>query len=274
MKGLAQSAIRGKGIVREFWEQKACGEVYAKGDSRLEQFESQSTRRYANEPFIRDFAKFHEGAGKRVLEIGVGMGADHLQWAISRPDALVGIDLTDRAVELTRERLQLYGLKPDVQVGDAERLPFPSASFDIIYSWGVLHHSPDTARAIAEVWRVLRPGGTARIMIYHHPSIVGLMLWLRYGLLRGVKCRDIYSRYLESPGTKAYDVSSAMTLFRRFDQVTCRVELSVGDLLEAAAGQGHSGVILDIARKVWPRRLIGAMFQRYGLFLLIEAKKV
>ena len=68
---------------------------------------------------------------------------------------------------------------------DAEHLPFPDDSFDIVYSWGVLHHSPDTPQAFSEAHRVLRPGGTLRAMIYHRPSIVGLMLWARYGFAAG-----------------------------------------------------------------------------------------
>ena len=97
------------------------------------------------------------------------MGADHLEWARSSPRSLTGIDLTDRAIQFTQERLGFYSLYSDLRVADAENLPFSDNSFDIVYSYGVLHHSPDTAQAIREVHRVLRPGGSARIMIYHSP---------------------------------------------------------------------------------------------------------
>jgi ubiquinone/menaquinone biosynthesis C-methylase UbiE len=115
-----------------------------------------------------------------VLEVGVGMGADHLEWARHMPRSLSGIDLTERAIAHTATRLALYGLRSDLRVADAEKLPFRDASFDLVYSWGVLHHSPDTPRAVREVLRVLRPGGLARVMIYHAHSMVGYMLWLRY----------------------------------------------------------------------------------------------
>ncbi len=92
-------------------------------------------------------------------------------------------------------------------MGDAEALAFPDEHFDIVYSWGVLHHSPNTHLAINEVKRVLRVGGVAKIMVYHTWSFVGYMLWVRYALLRGrpwLGVSYIYSHYLESPGTKAY----------------------------------------------------------------------
>ena len=94
----------------------------------------------------------------KVLEIGVGLGADHHQFAAAGAE-LFGIDLTERAIAHTQHRLTVFGLKSDLAVGDAENLNFPDESFDKVYSWGVLHHSPDTPKAIAEVWRVLKRGG-------------------------------------------------------------------------------------------------------------------
>jgi len=67
-----------------------------------------------------------------------------------------------------------------------------------------MHHSPDTQQCLREAWRVLKPGGRARIMLYHHPSLTGAMLWLRYGILRGLSLRQTVYEHLESPGTKSY----------------------------------------------------------------------
>src|SRR5439155_16042284 len=83
--------------VRAFWEAESCGEVYSSGATLVEQLEAQARARYSLEPYIASFAKFAQGRGRDVLEIGVGMGADHLEWARARPKALVGIDLTGRA---------------------------------------------------------------------------------------------------------------------------------------------------------------------------------
>jgi SAM-dependent methyltransferase len=271
-----EDASRLKNEVREFWDRGGCGEVYAQGSSLLEMMEAQAAARYSLEPYIPEFARFSEAAGGDVLEVGVGMGADHLEWARAAPRSLTGVDLTARAVACTRSRLELYGFTSSLIVADAEQLPFNEDSFDIVYSWGVLHHTPDTQRAISEVRRILRPGGTARVMIYHKYSIVGYMLWARYALMGGHPgwgLADIYSRYLESPGTKAYSIQTARKLFSAFSQVDLHLRLSGGDLLQGGAGQRHAGTTLSLARRLWPRWLIRRVLVRHGLFLLIEAVK-
>lgn len=99
-------------------------------------------------------------------EIGVGAGTDFVQW-IRHGARATGVDLSPNSFAECRARITAEG-HPDVplQVADAEHLPFPDDSFDVVYSYGVLHHSPDTAAAIRGVLRVLRPGGEARLMIY------------------------------------------------------------------------------------------------------------
>lgn len=265
-----------KDSVRDFWNTKSCGEIYAEGETPAEKLAQHARERYLLEPIIHTFADFPSGRNKDVLEIGVGMGADHLEWAKSHPRALTGIDLTNRAIDFTKERLGYYGLQSNLRVADAENLPFPGDSFDIVFSYGVLHHSPDTAQAIREVYRVLRPGGSARIMIYHSPSIVGYMLWTRYGLLAGRPFRsqrDIYAHHLESPGTKGFSELEARAMFSRFSSVETQVILGPGDLLQGAVGQRHRGALLGIARAVWPRWFIRIFMNHLGLGMLITATK-
>jgi ubiquinone/menaquinone biosynthesis C-methylase UbiE len=224
---------------------------------------------------IEEFADFASTAGKRVLEIGVGLGADHQRFAQAGAN-LTGIDLTARAVAQTRRRLTLFGFDSSLSVGDAENLQFPPDTFDCVYSWGVLHHSPHTAKAISEVHRVLRPHGVAKIMIYHRWSLVGYMLWIRYALLRlrpWMRLTAVYARYLESPGTKAYSKADARRLFAAFSTVDVRTCLTHGDLLESAAGQRHGGALLTLARAIWPRRLLRKYARSHGLFMLIRAVK-
>jgi SAM-dependent methyltransferase len=207
--------------VHDVWSCASCGEALYLAGSDHAAFEAQSENRYRLEPYIREFAQFEAARGLRVLEIGVGLGADHQRFAEAGA-VLFGIDLTERAVAHTRNRLALFGLTSNLSTGDAELLQFPSDSFDIVYSWGVLHHSPGTPKACAEVHRVLTWGGRARIMIYHKWSMIGLMLWFRYALLAGRPWRSlhsIYSEHLESPGTKAYSTAEARKLFAAFSEV-------------------------------------------------------
>ena len=261
--------------VADFWNQAACGETLLLETARSAGYAEQARRRYELEPFITGFASFGAAKGLRVLEIGVGLGADHQRFAEAGAE-LYGIDLTPRAIEHTSRRLAALGLRSTLAVGDAEALPFPDGAFDMVYSWGVLHHSPNTPMAFREVFRVLKPGGSAKIMIYHTWSIVGMMLWVRYGLLRfrpWLTLQEIYGQYLESPGTKAYTRRQAKALLTGFTDIHIQTELTHGDLLSSGAGQRHQGTLLTIARFFWPRWLIRRSASGMGLFLLIEAKK-
>ena len=264
-----------KDDVRAFWEQGSCGEELYLEESSRDGYLAQARERYRLEPYIETFARFDESNSLRVLEIGVGLGADHQRFAEAGA-RLSGIDLTARAVEHTRKRLETFGLVADVAVGDAENLVFGADEFDVVYSWGVIHHSPNTQRAVREIHRVLKPGGWARVMIYNKWSMVGFMLWLRYAGLQlrpWMTLSEIYAQDLESPGTKAYTPSEARELFREFSEVELRVVLTHGDLLESDAGQRHRGPMLTVARKIWPRSLIRRPFPHAGLFMLIEARK-
>ncbi len=264
-----------KRSVRNFWEAGACGEALYLSRSDRDGYRSHAESRYRLEPYIARLARFDEVRGRRVLEIGVGLGADHQRFAEGGA-ILDGIDLTERAVAHTLSRLEAFRLKSRLRVADAEALPFADDTFEVVYSWGVLHHSPDTRQAFREVLRVLEPGGEARIMIYHKWSMVGAMLWTRYALLRGRpwrSLRSVYAEHLESPGTKAYTVEEARDLLEGFEDIRIEIELTHGDLLDSAAGQRHRGVMLSAARKVWPRWAIRKFLRRAGLFMLICARK-
>jgi len=264
-----------KRAVYRHWNDAPCGTREIPAEDRRRFFADLERERYELEPYIRDFARFEEGRGRRVLEIGVGAGTDFVQWVRAGADA-TGVDLTDAGVALTRERLALEGLQARVEVADAEALPFADASFDLVYSYGVLHHSPDTPRAIAEVRRVLRPGGRARIMMYHHPSWTGLMLWGVHCLARGrpwQSPRWAMFHHLESPGTKAYTVAEAEALFVGFTRVAVRTHLSHGDLLRMRPAAKYQGLPHRILWRVYPRPLIRRMGHGLGNLLLIEASR-
>jgi ubiquinone/menaquinone biosynthesis C-methylase UbiE len=140
-KSLPDSEL--KQAVGRFWNAAPCGTEGLDQANRRAFFATLERERDRLEPFIPDFAGFADARGLRVLEIGVGAGTDFVRWLRAGARAQ-GIDLTQAGVDLTRERAALEGCQADVRVGDAEHLPFEDATFDRVYSYGVLHHTPDT----------------------------------------------------------------------------------------------------------------------------------
>jgi ubiquinone/menaquinone biosynthesis C-methylase UbiE len=205
-----------KEAVRRYWNAAPCGTPDVADAEEARKFRELERIRYEREPFISRFARFEESRGRRLLEVGVGAGTDHLRFARSGASC-TGIDLSDVSLETTRRRLLAEGLASDLRVADVEDLPFPADSFDLAYSWGVIHHTPDTPRAALEILRVLRPGGRLCVMVYNRHSLVAGQAWLLHAALRGRPTRsltDVLAHHMESPGTKGYTADEARALFR------------------------------------------------------------
>lgn len=156
--------------VRAFWQAHPCGTKFAEAEPGSRRFyELVEHHRYETEWHIPAAADFSATRGLQVLEIGCGVGTDGAQFAKAGAD-YTGVDLTEAAVELAQNRFKLFDLPGNFRTADAEKLDFPDESFDVVYSHGVLHHTPDTAQAVREVHRVLKKGGRAIVMLYHRNS--------------------------------------------------------------------------------------------------------
>lgn len=231
---LAEEKVR----AREQWGQDPCGaETAREHDLGTREFFDEVERNRYEEyaPWMPALMGFDQFAGASLLEIGCGMGTDLLQFA--RGGALcTGIDLTPRSIEITRHRFALYAQPGSFMISDGERLPFRSNVFDVVYSNGVLHHTPDTEGAIREIHRVLRPGGITKVMLYHRNSLnYWVEIVLRRGLLggeylRGRSSEEIMSRVIEfseheaRPLVKVYSRKQARAMFENFAEVKIDVE--------------------------------------------------
>lgn len=165
----------------EQWTADPAGAHLASGQVRetAEFYREAERTRYDLYPWLRDYLTPEHWQGRRTLEIGVGLGSDHL--SLHRAGAtLVGIDLTPASVEHTERRFAFEGATSDLRVADAEGLPFPDGGFDGVYSFGVLHHAPDMRLAVAEIHRVLRPGGLAVVGLYNRHSYFHAWRLLRH----------------------------------------------------------------------------------------------
>ena len=154
-----------------FWAQNQPGFRFADAPvGEPEFFAAVERHRYSLEPHIPDVVRFERWSGRDVLEVGCGIGTDGACFA--RAGArYTGLDFARSALELARRRFEVEALDGEFVEGSADALPFPGESFDLVYSHGVIHHIPETARAVAEFHRVLRPGGTALVMVYHRHSL-------------------------------------------------------------------------------------------------------
>jgi SAM-dependent methyltransferase len=223
------------------------------------------------EPFS-GLIPFAELKDKDVLEIGCGTGV-HARLLAAAGARLSAVDLTPTAVELTQRRLALASLTADVREADAESLPFADASFDVVWSWGVIHHSEHTDRVIAEIARVLRPGGRLAFMVYHRRSIT---FWVNYvlyrGVLRGGLLREspdeLADRWSDGVIARHYTRSSlGSALSQWFDDVETQV---MGQMSEAVPLPAR--LRSPVARLV-PRSAQRALLRRLGWFLFATARR-
>lgn len=209
-----------KSRVRDFWNTQPCGtrgNPYPEGS--VEYFRWIESQRDEREPFIGRFARWGERAGQHVLEMGVGAGTDFVRFVRAGAHAH-GVDMSSHSARLVRQRLRNEQLTALVSVADVEQLPFSDGTFDVVYSWGVIHHTADTTAAARELLRVLKPGGEFCAMVYHRYSLVMLQAYILYGLLQGRPMRsldEIAREHLESFGTKVYTVADARALFAPVD---------------------------------------------------------
>ena len=215
---------------------------------------------------------FSELREKDVLEIGCGTGV-HAKLLAAAGTRVAAVDLTPTAVELTRRRLELAHLTADVREADAESLPFADASFDFVWSWGVIHHSESTDQVIAEIARVLRPGGRLALMVYHRNSIT---FWIDYvlhrGVLRGGLLREtpdeLANRWSDGVVARHYTRRSlADALAPWFDYVESKV---MGQMSEAIPlPRGVRGRVAPFV----PRSAQEALLRRFGWFLFATARR-
>ncbi len=217
--------------VYKYWNNASCGTEHTKKDKfSKEYFEEIEQLRYAAEPEIFSFAQFTRFKDKKLLEVGIGAGTDFLQWVRAGTQAY-GIDLTEEAIDNVKKRLSLYGLKAqEVQVADAEQIPYHDNFFDIVYSWGVIHHSPNTIKCLEEIIRVTKPGGCIKIMIYNRHSLFALYRYLLAAAKHGKFLRS-FSQVIyydqESLGTKAYTIKEIHTILKNYPVVIKQLKSTV-----------------------------------------------
>jgi ubiquinone/menaquinone biosynthesis C-methylase UbiE len=201
------------------------------------------------DPLI-DYAQL---ATKDVLEIGVGNGS-HAQLLASNAKSFTGIDLTEYAVKSTSQRFKCFSIEGRVLQMDAESLAFPNNSFDFVWSWGVIHHSANTAGILQEMHRVLRPGGSAVVMVYHRNFWkYYVMSGLFHGVIRGElfkkrSLHEILQRTTDGAIARYYSLSEWQDLVSALFESKVRIYGQKSEMFPLPAGaikRAASGAIPD-----------------------------
>jgi SAM-dependent methyltransferase len=156
--------------VRTFWNARPCNIRHSQKEiGSREYFDEVERRKYFVEPHIPAFANFNRWSGKRVLEIGCGLGTDTVNFARAGAD-VTAVELSDESAALARRRVELFGLsdRVTIHVGNAEELPslIGTQPFDLVYSFGVIHHSPHPERILQHIRRYMTPASELRLMVY------------------------------------------------------------------------------------------------------------
>ena len=283
--------------VRAYWNQKPCdSETSGEEPWSREYFQDIERKRYELQPHIPEILSRIDWRGKRVLEVGAGMGTDARN-IIGRGGIYTGINVDRGSTEATSRALRIFSLPGAALERDATSLDFPNDWFDVVYSFGVLQHIPRAEKALAEIHRVLKPGGEVIAMVYNRSSInyrleimflrkLGLRLLSvpgavaileRMGLPRDKleRHKELYrqrgrmsdaewlSRNTNGPDyphCRVYDAAEAAQLFAGF-----RIDANEAYFFD----HRHWGVL----GRLMPQRLRTALGRRWGWHRIVHARK-
>jgi 2-polyprenyl-3-methyl-5-hydroxy-6-metoxy-1,4-benzoquinol methylase len=217
--------------VREFWDRRPCNIRHSsKPVGSRAYFDEVQARKYFVEPHIPAFAQFDRWEGKRILEVGCGIGTDTVNFA--RAGAQVtAVDVSEKSLVIAQQRARVYGLS-NIRFfhGNAEELGsfLPLETYDLIYSFGVLHHTPQPERAMDQLRMYCRPGTVLKVMVYNRYSwkALEILLWEGHGTFWNFS--ELLQRHSEaqtgSPVTYSYTRRSIRKILRGFVIDSLQVE--------------------------------------------------
>ncbi len=206
--------------VRQYWDRRPCNIRHSPQPvGTRAYFDEVEVRKYFVEPHIPRFAEFERWRGKKVLEIGCGIGTDTVNFARHGAE-VTAVDLSANSLEVAQKRVEVYGLGDRVRFfsGSAEELTsfVPRESYDLIYSFGVIHHTPHPERVLAEARQYAAAGSTLKVMVYHRYSWKVLWIMLGYGKGRFWRTAELVARNSEAqtgcPVTYTYSRCEARQL--------------------------------------------------------------
>ncbi|MBT3538551.1 class I SAM-dependent methyltransferase [Candidatus Parcubacteria bacterium] len=211
--------------VRNYWNDRPCNIRHSNKDiGTKEYFDEVEKRKYFVEPHIPGFAEFDKWEGKKVMEVGCGLGTDTISF-LRAGARVTAVDLSKESVKMAEKRAHVFGLhdQVDFYVANAEKLDeiVPVKQYDLVYSFGVIHHTPHPEVVVEKIKKYLPKGGTFKIMVYYKFSWKVLWIIMRYGKFQFWKIKELVPKYSEaqvgSPVTYYYSRKEVKKLLEGFE---------------------------------------------------------
>jgi 2-polyprenyl-3-methyl-5-hydroxy-6-metoxy-1,4-benzoquinol methylase len=261
--------------VQAFWDARPCNIRHSPQEvgSRA-YFDEVEARKYFVEPHITSFAEFEKWKDKKVLEVGCGIGTDTISFA--RAGAKVtAIDYSEKSLEIAKQRAEVYGLEIDFYKANAEELSkiVPVENYDLVYSFGVIHHTPRPERAISEIRKYMGPESVFKMMVYNRYSWKVFWILMTYGKGAFWKLSELVAGYSEAqsgcPVTYTFTKKSIKELFEGFEVLEARAEHIFPYCIEDYKKYCY--------KKVWyfryiPEKIFRWMERRWGWHLCVTAR--
>lgn len=263
--------------VQKYWNARPCNIRHSPSQVGTQQyFDEVEARKYFVEPHIPIFAEFDKWRGKKVLEIGCGLGTDTISFA--RAGAQVtAVDLSTESLALAKKRTEVFGLdNVTFYQANAEQLSeyVPVERYDLVYSFGVIHHTPHPERVIEQIHRYMDRESIFKIMVYHRNSWKVFWMLMKYGRKAGETLDELIARYSEAetgcPVTYSYTTETVKEFLKGFDII----DTSIDHIFPYSIPEYKKYEY----KKVWyfrylPHALFRLMEQHWGWHLCVTARK-
>jgi 2-polyprenyl-3-methyl-5-hydroxy-6-metoxy-1,4-benzoquinol methylase len=267
--------------VQRFWDARPCNIHHStKPVGSKEYFEEVEARKYFVEPHIPAFADFARWRGKRVLEVGCGIGTDSINFARAGAN-LTAVELSGESLRIAAERAEVMGVADRIRFVQANAEELTSAlddePYDLVYSFGVIHHTPRPERALAEMRALMAPGSTLKLMIYHRRSWKVFSIVAAQGHGRFRKTDELVAEHSEAqtgcPVTFSYTRSEARELVESSGFLV--QDLHVDHVFPYRIRDYIDYRYVKVPYFRWmPEPLFRAFERRFGWHLLITAEAV
>jgi len=262
-------------VVKKFWNDRHCNIKHSNKEiGSKEYFDEVEKRKYFIEPHIPTFAEFGNCKGKKVLEIGCGIGTDSINF-VKNGASLTCVELSEESLKICKNRFDKYGLKANFYLCNAENLSsvVPVEKYDLIYSFGVIHHSPNPENVLSEIKKYMDQKSEARIMLYSKFSWKTFEFFLRKGYKFNFNLNKTIQYYAEAqlgcPVAYVYSYKDIKKLLNNFEIIEIKKDHIFHYIIEDYVKYVYNKKFIF---RIMPKKLFTFIEKLLGWHLLIKFK--